>query len=132
MFVRQMAPTAALVLLACGTQSTTPAEAVATFTVQVGSEQFSVQVVDQRAYEQLYARFQSGVTGVVMGRVATGNGGFNGMWNWHLVPETVQTADATIELCDGMPSYVAAHRDEWIRDVKTYCPWGAKVIAVQP
>jgi hypothetical protein len=100
--------------------------------VQVGNEQFAVQVVDQEAYEQLHARLQNGVTGVVMGRVAKGNGGFNGTWNWHLVPETVQTADLAIELCDGTPSYISQHRDEWIRDVKNYCPWGAKVIAVQP
>jgi hypothetical protein len=132
MSVRHFAAAAALLLLACGNEITTPAEPIATFTVQVGNEQFAVQVVDQQAYEQLHARLQSGVTGVVMGRVAAGNGGFNGTWNWHLVPESVETADLAIELCDGTPSYIAQHRDEWIRDVKNYCPWGAKVIAVQP
>jgi hypothetical protein len=132
-FVRHFAAAAALTALAaCAGDISGTDQGVATFTVQVGSEQFAVRVADQATYERLSARLASGVTGVIMGRVAAGDGGFNGPWNWHLVPSTVTTADVAIELCDGTPSYVAAHRDEWIRDVKNYCPWGAKVIAVGP
>jgi hypothetical protein len=30
-----------------------------------------------------------------------------------------------MELCDGRPSYVEAHLDEF----PSYCPWGAKVVS---
>jgi hypothetical protein len=123
---------AMLVVAACGNESTgAPQEVIATFVVQVGSEQFAVRVVDQVTHDQLNARMQSGNEGVIMGRVATGNGGFNGPWTWHLVPSTIEVPDLSIELCDGTPSYLEAHRDEWISSVRNYCPWGAKVISRQ-
>ncbi len=123
--------TSAVVVVACGGGATGTAQNVATFTVQVGNEQFAVRVTDQPTFEQLSARMQSGKAGVILGRVAAGNGGFNGPWSWHLVPTTIQVADFAIELCDGTPSYVEAHRDEWIRTVRNYCPWSAKVVAVR-
>ena len=120
-----------LALAACGSDSIATPEPIGTFVVQVGSEQFSIRVVDQVTYDQLNARRQSGIEGVILGRVAKGNGGFNGSWSWHLVPSTIEVPDASIELCDGTPSYLEAHRDEWITSVRNYCPWGAKVISVQ-
>jgi len=120
-----------LVLAACGSDSIGTPEGIATFVVQVGSEQFSIRVVDQVTYDQLNARRQSATEGVILGRVAKGNGGFNGPWSWHLVPSTIEVPDASIELCDGTPSYLEAHRDEWITSVRNYCPWGAKVVSVQ-
>ncbi len=129
--VRYFAAAAALVAAACGGSVTGTPASVATFTVQVGSEQFAVRVTDQTTFEHLSARMQSGTTGVILGRVAAGNGGFNGPWSWHLVPSTIQVADFAIELCDGTPSYLEANRDEWIRTVRNYCPWSAKVVAVR-
>ncbi|MEO3993764.1 MAG: hypothetical protein QN229_05640 [Desulfurococcaceae archaeon TW002] len=40
-----------------------------------------------------------------------GDGGFNKSWGWHLDPDTVEVADVTIELCDGMPSFVESELD---------------------
>lgn len=130
--VRYVATAAsALTAAACGGSVTGTPESVATFTIQVGSEQFAVRVTDQSTFEHLSARMHSGTTGVILGRVAAGNGGFNGPWSWHLVPGTIQVPDFAIELCDGTPSYLEANRDEWIRTVRTYCPWGAKVVALR-
>jgi len=130
-FVRHLRRASAFLLAAaCGGAVADVPAGIATFTVQVGADQFAVRVVDQAAYDRLSARLQSGKEGVILGRVAIGNGGFNGRWSWHLVPSTIEVPDVSIELCDGTPSYVEAHRDEWIRDVRNYCPWGAKVIAV--
>jgi hypothetical protein len=36
--------------------------------------------------------------------------------------------EAAIEVCDGTPSYVEAH----LEDFPTYCPWGGRVVAVRP
>jgi hypothetical protein len=130
--VRYIAAAAlALVAAACGGSVTGTPQNVATFTVQVGSEQFAVRVTDQTTFEHLSARMHSGTTGVILGRVAAGHGGFNGPWSWHLVPGTIQVADFAIELCDATPSYLEANPDEWIRTVKNYCPWGAKVVSVR-
>ncbi len=40
-------------------------------------------------------------------------------------------AEVTIELCDGTPSYVEAHLDEWIEQVGRYCPWSARLVALE-
>ncbi|MEM4471678.1 MAG: hypothetical protein QXN61_05775, partial [Zestosphaera sp.] len=40
-----------------------------------------------------------------------------------------EVADATIELCDGMPSFVESELEYWLNVVKRYCPWNTKVIA---
>ena len=121
----------ASVSVACGSSPTSVTPNGATYVVQVGSEQFAVRVTDQATAAKLDARMQSGKEGVILGRVATGNGGFNAPWSWHLVPSSVTVADFAIELCDGTPSYVEAHRDEWISSVRDYCPWSAKVVAVR-
>ncbi len=64
-----------------------------------------------------------------MGRVVAGNGGVNSPWSWHLEPGSITVPDVTIELCDGLPSYVEDNLAEWLVQVGNYCPWGARVIA---
>jgi hypothetical protein len=41
----------------------------------------------------------------------------------------VRMAEAAIEVCDGIPSYVETHLDEFL-DVG-YCPWSARVVAIR-
>ncbi|MGH7710389.1 MAG: hypothetical protein ACREOG_03845 [Gemmatimonadaceae bacterium] len=129
-FVRHLALAAVTAVAACGSDSTSPSD-VATFVVQVGSEQFAVRVVDQATFAKLNARMQSGNPGVIIGRVVIGDGGFNAPWTWHLEPSSIDAPQASIELCDGTPSYLEAHRDEWIASVRDYCPWTAKVVSVR-
>jgi hypothetical protein len=40
-------------------------------------------------------------------------------------------AENTIGLCDGIPSYVEAHLDDWISTVGYFCPWSAELISVK-
>ena len=55
--------------------------------------------------------------------------GVNEPWSWHIDPATLEFADMTIEVCDGLPSLRRGpHRH--VSD--QYCPWSAKVIAVEP
>ena len=98
--VRYIAAAAsALIAAACGGSVTGTPQNVATFTVQVGSEQFAVRVTDQTTFEHLSARMQSGTTGVILGRVGAGNGGFNGPWSWHLVPGTRSRSPTSRSSC---------------------------------
>ena len=49
-------------------------------------------------------------------------------WTWHPDPLNVAWADATIELCDGLPSSVEADKNYWFSI--GFCPWSARVTAV--
>jgi hypothetical protein len=101
-----------------------------TFTVEVSGERFKVRVEDAGDVAALRGRMASGTVGVIIGKLVRGNGGFNTPWSWHLDPKTVEVVDFSIELCDGRPSMVETGLDAWLRDVGSFCPWGAKVIAV--
>jgi hypothetical protein len=45
---------------------------------------------------------------------------------WHLDPESVEFADITVEVCDGLPSDV----EKGMITSDRYCPWSAEVLAI--
>ena len=104
---------------------------VATFAV--GSETFRVWIRNTEAIEQVLA-LQRGTSteSIPNGRLRAGNGqgGHNTPFSWHLDPDDIQMAGATMEVCDGAPSYIEAYRDEFIAEVNRYCPWGARLLSV--
>ena len=51
-------------------------------------------------------------------------------WTWHVDPQNVSFADAAIEVCDGLPSYIEANKAYWLGTVGSYCPWSAVVRGV--
>lgn len=111
-----------------GTPSPSPSTVarVATFRV-ADSETFRVELATPELVahaEKLLAG--EDVSAIPVGRVVRGEPGPNAPWTWHLDPATFAFADATTEVCDGLPSYV---EDETITS-DDYCPWSAKVIAV--
>lgn len=59
-----------------------------------------------------------------IGRVSPGR---NLAWSWQHLDSRWQLSQISIELCDGLPSYVEAHLDEWLRDVGRFCPWSSYV-----
>jgi hypothetical protein len=120
---------AAVVLPGCEEDATSPNEAAGTFVVQVVDEQFRVRIDDGPTAAQARALISNGRSINVNGEIERGNGGFNAGYSWHLDPTTVEFVDVTIELCDGMPSYVEANVDYYVDTVKQYCPWGAKVVS---
>jgi hypothetical protein len=117
----------AVVVFAACDDATGP-EGGARFEVEVSGERFTVHVETPSQIASLEARLTSGEEGVINGEIRSGNGGFNAPWRWHMLPSTVHTADASIELCDGRPSLVEEDLDYWLGTVKRYCPWGAKVV----
>lgn len=102
------------------------------FTIDVNGEKFKVLVKNPSVAEELRRMLRGERFGIVNGELRRGNGGFNYPWSWHLDPDTVEVADATIELCDGMPSFVESELEYWINVVKRYCPWGTRVVAEEP
>ena len=60
------------------------------------------------------------------GVVVRGDPDVNVGYTWHIDPESVEFADFTMEVCDGLPSDV----EKGIITSDRYCPWCAEVIAI--
>jgi hypothetical protein len=65
-----------------------------------------------------------------IGPLVAGDGGFNAPWSWHIDPARTHLTEVAIEVCDGRPSYVEAHVEEYTRT--GYCPWGGLIVGVRP
>jgi hypothetical protein len=101
-------------------------------TFDVNGERYSIFITNPETIEQVIALWnrQSSAT-IPSGRVVKGGVPYNEPWSWHIDSEDITMAENTIELCDGVPSYVEAHLDEWIADVGYFCPWSAELVALE-
>lgn len=50
----------------------------------------------------------------------------NAPWSWHIDPATLEFADFTTEVCDGLPQYV----EDGTLTSDYFCPWSAEIIAI--
>ena len=64
---------------------------------------------------------------IPVGTIVRDDPGVNAPWSWHIDPQTLEFADATIEVCDGLPEYV----EDGTLTSDTYCPWSAVPIALE-
>ncbi len=115
-----------LLLVACDTPTEPDGSAV--FRVEVEGENFRILLRDLNQIAEAQQHLLSGRVGVLSGTLRAGDGSFNSPYSWHLDPATVHFPDAAIELCSGLPSFVEADLDYWLNTVRTYCPWGAKIV----
>jgi hypothetical protein len=109
--------------------STSPPAAGATVvTFQVGAEQYRIELTDPADIaiaRQLLAGEQA--PRIPNGRIVRGDdGGVNTGYSWHIDPGSLEFADITTEVCDGLPSYV----EDGTLTGDYFCPWSAQVIAV--
>jgi hypothetical protein len=44
-------------------------------------------------------------------------------------PQNITMAELTIEVCDGLPSYVEAALPDWLGT--QYCPWAARLVGLE-
>jgi hypothetical protein len=98
---------------------------VATF--QVVDEQYRIEL----ATPELVAHAEALLAGedvarIPLGTVVRGETSVNTGWSWHIDPATLEFADVTIEVCDGLPSYV---EDEIVTS-PDYCPWSAEIVSI--
>lgn len=99
---------------------------VATFQV-AGGETYKIEL----ATPELVAHAEALLAGepvaaIPVGTVVRDDPGVNAPWSWHIDPATLEFAEITIEVCDGLPSYV---EDETVTS-PVFCPWSAKVVAI--
>jgi hypothetical protein len=116
-------------IAACGDDSGSGGEAdPAVVTIRVIDEEYRIELVTPESIENARMLLDgeeapSIPNGVV---VRDGDGGVNEPWSWHIDPASLEWADMTIEVCDGLPSDV---EDDIITSDR-YCPWSAEVIAL--
>jgi hypothetical protein len=61
------------------------------------------------------------------GLIIRGETGVNEGWSWSIDPESLEFADITMEVCDGLPSHV----EDGTLAGDRFCPWSAEVIALE-
>jgi hypothetical protein len=113
--------TASVVLAGC----TPDRNPVATF--QVVDEQYKIELATPELVEHAEALLAGeAVASIPNGVVVRDDPGPNAPWSWHIDPATLEFADMTIEVCDGLPSYV----EDGTVTSDQYCPWSAEIISI--
>jgi len=100
----------------------------AEFLVAVDRETFLLRTTDPETIRLATENFRGRNAQFPIGPLLPGDGGFNAPWSWHFDPDRVRFTELAIEVCDGQPSYVEAHRADFLGG---YCPWGARVVAIR-
>ncbi len=116
-----------LILPACGNSGNEESKgAVVTFLV-AGSEQYKIEITDPANLEiarNLLAGNED--PKIPNGIVIHDDPGVNEGYSWHIDPDSLEFADVTTEVCDGLPSDV----ENEIITSEYYCPWAAEVVAI--
>jgi len=128
MFKKVLLVLVAALLVACSSETPTQTPNGQYFVVQVGAEQFTMFVTDPSTIQLAMENLQKKNIKFPSGRIAFGSGGYNRPYDWHYVPETVRMVDLSAEVCDGLPSYVNTHLNDFL--TAGYCPWSGKIIKV--
>lgn len=122
--VLAIATSAALLLLAGCTPA--PTNPIATFQV-AGDETYKIELITPELVEHAQKLLDGEqIAAIPLGTVVRDSPGVNKPWSWHIDPKTLEFAEVTIEVCDGLPSHVEDHTVT----SEQYCPWSAKVIAI--
>lgn len=113
--------TASVALLGCGAAR----NPVATF--QVVDEQYKIELATPELVEHAEALLAGEpVASIPNGVVVRDDPGPNAPWSWHIDPATLEFADMTIEVCDGLPSYV----EDGTVTSDRFCPWSAEIVSI--
>jgi hypothetical protein len=116
-------------LTACGgaaTQAPGQEGVVVTFRV-ADVEEYKIRIIDPADIE-IARKLLAGeeVPNIPNGTVVRGDPDVNVGYSWHIDPDSLEFADVTTEVCDGLPSDV----EQGIITSDRYCPWSAEVIAI--
>ena len=111
-----------------GSVTSPPEETGVVVTFRVAdSEQFKIRLTDPTDIEVARKLFAgSEAPRILNGIVIRGSSDINAGYSWHIDPDTVEFADVTTEVCDGLPSDV----EKGLITSDRYCPWSAEVIAI--
>jgi hypothetical protein len=98
-------------------------------TFRVGDEEYRILLTDpadQAIARQLLAGEEA--PRIPNGLIVRGDdGGVNTGYSWHIDPASVEFAEITIEICDGIPSFV----EDGTLTGDRFCPWSAEVVDIE-
>ena len=119
---------AALLLSAAACADDGPSQSmpVATFEV-AGQETYKIALATPALVEHARQLLEGEeVAAIPVGRIVADDPSVNAPWSWHIDPASLEFAEVTTEVCDGLPSFV----EDGSLTSDTYCPWSAEVIAI--
>mgnify|MGYP000860480986 CR=1 FL=1 len=100
---------------------------VATFEV-AGVQTFAIELATPELIQHVKDLMAGSEEGrIPVGTIVRDSPSVNAPWSWHIDPATLEFADATTEVCDGLPEYV----EDRTLTSETYCPWSAEVVALE-
>jgi hypothetical protein len=111
------------------TASPSPSGAlVATF--RVGAEEYRILLTDPAdvAIAQRLLTGDDTAPRIPNGLIVRHETSVNERWSWSIDPDSLEFADMTTEVCDGLPSYV----EDGSLTGDYFCPWSAEIIALDP
>lgn len=111
------------------TLSPSPSAGPMIVTLQVEDETYRILLTDPEDID-IARRLLAGEEepSIPSGLIVRADPGVNVGYSWHIDPDSVEFADVTTEVCDGLPSFV----EDGTLEGERYCPWGAQVIDIQP
>ena len=110
------------------TPSPTPRLGIGEVTFRVGEEEYRILITDVADLE-IAQRLLAGdetAPGIPNGLIVRDDTSVNEGWSWSIDPDSLEFADVTTEVCDGLPSYV----EDGSLTSDYFCPWSAEVIDV--
>jgi hypothetical protein len=101
-------------------------------TFDVVGEEYSIFITNNQTIEEVFAvqRGQSQAT-IPNGLLVEGAVFYNQPWSWHIDSQDIEMAEMTIELYDGLPSFVENELEYWLETVHRYAPWSATIKTIQ-
>ena len=98
----------------------------------VAGEQYSIFITNNETIEEVFAvqRGESQAT-IPNGLIVEGAVFYNQPWSWHIDGHDIHMAEMTIELYDGLPSFVESELEYWLETVHRYAPWSATIKAIE-
>jgi hypothetical protein len=97
---------------------------------EVNKETFAVWTTNSKFIDEAIQFRDEGTTKLPMFNKLLDKRDCDAQWSWHTDPAAVEFVQKAIEVCDGRPSDVEKNKAEWLKTVKRYCPWNAKVVSV--
>jgi hypothetical protein len=123
-------PAALLLLALAGCSNDIADRAYTDFVVAVEDETFVIRAQDPETMHLGLDVLNGRAQRFPIGPLVSGDGGFNAPWSWHIDPARMHLTEVAIEVCDGRPSYIEAHVDDYTRT--GYCPWSGRIVGVRP
>ena len=100
---------------------------VVTFEV-AGQSTYRIELVTPEQIQHVKDLMAGGESGrIPIGTVIRDDPSVNAPWSWHIDPTTLEFADQTIEVCDGLPEYV----EDGTVTSDSYCPWSAVPVKLE-